>query len=71
LGQSGIPLEALYDKTHSLYKLVVLVSRRATELNSGAVALTKQQSDNVIGMALQEVVDGKISWVKDKSKKTV
>lgn len=56
-----ISIEALYEKTHSLYKLVVMVSRRATELNAGGAPLTLHPDGNVIITALQEIAEGRIS----------
>jgi DNA-directed RNA polymerase omega subunit len=70
VGQAGIPLEVLYEKTQSLYKLVVLVARRATQLNAGGAALVQQTHIDVIGTALQEVADDKITWKKSDPKKS-
>ena len=58
----SISLETLYNKTGSIYKLVVMASRRASELNAGAAQLTQHQKDNVMATALQEILEGKISF---------
>ncbi len=59
--ETDISIEALYEKTHSLYKLVVMVSRRATELNAGGAPLTPHPGKNVIVTTLQEIAEGRIS----------
>lgn len=59
-----IPIENLYDKVGSIYKLVVLASRRALELNAGAVRLVDTNSDNVSQVALQEIAEGKVTYKK-------
>lgn len=60
-------LENLYDRTGSMYKLVVMASKRAIELNAGAVQLSHVQQNNILATALQEIAEGKISF-KDKPK---
>jgi len=67
LGKIDINLETLYEKTGSIYKLVVTAARRATELNAGAAQLTQDQKDNVIVAALQEISEGKVSFKPRKS----
>jgi len=67
LGKIDIDLETLYEKTGSIYKLVVTAARRATELNVGAAQLTQDQKDNVIVAALQEISEGKVSFKPRKS----
>ncbi len=64
MGQPDISIEALYEKTQSLYKLVVMVSRRATELNAGGVSLIQQPADNVVITALQEIAEGRLSYTQ-------
>lgn len=66
-----IPIDLLINKTGSLYKLVILAARRAIELGDGAAKLV----DTPLGakpfnVALQEILDGKISYkVKEKEEK--
>jgi len=60
----NVPLENLYDKTHSMYKLVVLASMRALELNAGAAQLTQQERGNVLQTALREIVEEKITYAQ-------
>jgi len=59
-----IPLESLYDKIQSMYKLVVLASMRALELNAGAAQLTEQESNNVLLTALHEIQEEKITYAQ-------
>jgi DNA-directed RNA polymerase omega subunit len=67
LGRTKISLESLYDKTGSIYKLVIMAARRAVELNAGAAKLTQEQNDNIAETALQEILEGKVSFKGQKS----
>ncbi len=62
----SVSLENLYAKTHSMYKLVVLASMRALELNAGAAQLTPQEKQDVLQVALQEIVEDKITYKQIK-----
>jgi len=59
-----IPLENLYSKTHSMYKLVVLASMRALELNAGAAKLTQNEKNDVLQTSLLEIMEGKITYTQ-------
>jgi DNA-directed RNA polymerase omega subunit len=67
LSKTKTSLESLYDKTGSIYKLVVLASRRALELNAGAAQLTQEQKENIIETALQEIAEGKVGFKLQQS----
>jgi DNA-directed RNA polymerase omega subunit len=67
LGKANIHLEELYNKTGSIYKLVVMAAKRAAELNAGAAQLSQEQKDNIIETALQEIIEGKISFTEQKA----
>jgi len=60
-------MENLLDKTGSVYKLVMLASKRALELNEGSPKLVETESKKVCTIALDEIRDGKIS-IKEKKK---
>ena len=62
MGKIDINLETLYDKVGSIYKLVVMATMRAIEINAGAAQLTQHQKDNIITTVLQEISEGKISF---------
>lgn len=64
-----IPIEKLFDQVGSLYKLVILASRRALELNAGAAKLTRAGTDNVSLIALKEIVEGKVTYKEEKLEK--
>ena len=64
---TGIPIETLYDKTKSMYKLVILASKRALELNEGATELSSAEAKNISQKALQEIAEDKISYKKLKA----
>jgi DNA-directed RNA polymerase omega subunit len=58
-----IPLEKLLDKSqNSIYKLVVLASKRSLELSEGQVRLVDNvnSSTKPSTIALQEIIQGKI-----------
>lgn len=59
-----IPLDKLIGKTNSIYKLVVLASRRAVELSEGAAALAEggDKNEKFSSVALNEIMDGKITY---------
>ncbi|MDD5355273.1 MAG: DNA-directed RNA polymerase subunit omega [Candidatus Omnitrophica bacterium] len=64
---SYVPLEKLIDKAdNSLYKLVILASKRALELSEGAPTLI-EKDQRVINttIALREIADGKVKYKKD------
>lgn len=64
----GVPMDILLSKTGSIYKLVILASRRAIELNEGSAKLVDASADAKIStLALKEILEGKISYkVKDR-----
>lgn len=53
--------EELLDKTKSVYKLVILASKRALELNSGSPKLVEIDSKRISTIALEEIRQGKVS----------
>lgn len=65
---SYVPLEKLIDKSHgSMYKLCVLISRRALELAEGAARLVEAPSDiKVTTLAMLEVAAGKVAMSEEK-----
>ena len=69
MAEEEIPIEKLFDKTGSVYKLVILASKRALELNEGSPQLTERQSDKVSLAALQEIAEDKVSYKGAKKEK--
>lgn len=59
-----IPIDTLFNKTGSAYKLVILTARRAIELSDGAAPLikTKPADQKPMNIAIQEILGGKISY---------
>lgn len=55
------------NKADSMYKLVILASKRALELNDGSPKLVETDSKKVTTIALEEIRRGKIS-IKPKKK---
>lgn len=57
------PIDKLLDKTRSIYKLVILSSRRAIELADGAQKLVDDPVDTKPAhVALDEILAGKIEY---------
>lgn len=67
----NIPLEKLLDVTdYSLYKLVILVSKRAIEIAEDSGKLSDINSSfKPASIALQEIVEGKVGYKKSKKEK--
>ena len=68
-----IPLEELLRRGGSLYKLVLLASKRALELSEGAPKLVELKHPKVSTVALEEVREGRVAYKlpepKDKKAK--
>jgi DNA-directed RNA polymerase subunit omega len=66
-GKTPISTEDILDKTNSVYKLVILASKRALELNEGSPKLVETDSKKISTIALEEIKAGKIG-MKEKKK---
>lgn len=66
-GKVQISTEDVLDKTGSIYKLVILASKRALELNEGSPKLVETDSKRISTIALEEIKSGKIV-MKEKKK---
>lgn len=66
-GKTQITTEDVLDKTNSIYKLVILASKRALELNEGSPKLVETDSKKISTIALEEIRAGKIG-MKEKKK---
>jgi len=64
------PLEKLLDKAeNSLYKLVILASRRALEIAEGQPKLIESNQDTKpVSIALSEIAEGKVRAKKMEKK---
>lgn len=69
MAEADISIEKLFGKTQSMYKLVILASRRALELNAGAPKLTEAEVDKVSLLALHEIAEEKVSYKTAPEKK--
>ncbi len=66
---NNLPIEELLVKTGSIYKLVILASRRTSELNAGAPALIGASREKKVStIALEEILRGKVG-IKESRKK--
>ncbi|MBI2447868.1 MAG: DNA-directed RNA polymerase subunit omega [Candidatus Omnitrophica bacterium] len=57
-----IPQEELLNRVGSIYKLVILASERALELNNGSPRLVDTKSTKVSTVALLEIKEGKVGY---------
>ena len=56
-------IDKLLDKTHSIYKLVILASRRTIELADGAQKLVEAHPDaKPANIAIKEIMEDRISY---------
>lgn len=55
-----LPMEELFNKVDSIFKLTVLAARRAQQLNDGAAKLVESDASKISTVALEEIMQGKI-----------
>jgi DNA-directed RNA polymerase omega subunit len=59
----GPAIDKLLDKMHSIYKLVILASRRTIELDDGAQKLVDAPAYfKPANIAMKEIMEGKITY---------
>jgi len=58
----NIPKEDLLEKVPSVYKLVILASRRAIEINEGSAKLVSTKLEKASQIALEEIRQGKVTY---------
>ena len=61
------PLSSLLDKVDSRYTLVTAVAKRARQLADGARKQTKCVSEKPVTVAMNEINEDKITYVRTKS----
>lgn len=66
-----VPLEKLLDKSgDSVYKLVIMASKRALEIAEGQPKLVNMDSSiKPSTIALYEIIEGKVQYKKSKPEK--
>ena len=57
-----VPIEDLMEHIDSKYRLVIVASKRAKQLNRGAVSLVQTRSVKPTYQALEEVATGKLAY---------
>ncbi|MBI3021082.1 MAG: DNA-directed RNA polymerase subunit omega [Candidatus Omnitrophica bacterium] len=57
-----VPIETLLKRCGSIYRLVILASKRAKEIAEGAPPLVDVQQKKVTSVALEEIVQGKVLY---------
>lgn len=58
-------LKELLEKVESKYTLVVAVSKRARQIVDGQPKLTKTASNKPVTVAINEIAEGKLTYVKN------
>jgi DNA-directed RNA polymerase subunit omega len=61
------PIGSLLEKVDSRYTLVILAGKRARQLVDGAHKLTKCTSDKPVTIAINEISENKITYVRTRS----
>lgn len=61
------PISSLLGKVDSRYTLVVETAKRARQLVDGAHKLTKCSSEKPVTVALNEINEDKITYIRTKS----
>jgi len=60
-------LSSLLEKVDSRYTLVVATAKRARQLSDGAHKLTRCASEKPVTVALNEINEDKITYIRTKS----
>lgn len=60
-------IDELSSKADSKYTLAVLAAKRARELLKGSKPLVHSESPRVVTIALEEIAQGKITYVRTKA----
>ena len=65
---SYVPVQDLINKTNSVYKLVVMASKRAAELNAGAPKLIEADNgEKITTIVLKEIAQGRVKLGKNNA----
>lgn len=60
-------INRLLSKVDSRYTLVVATAKRARQLSDGANRLTNYESDKAVTIAIHEISEDKITYVRTRS----
>ncbi|NMB33323.1 MAG: DNA-directed RNA polymerase subunit omega [Clostridium sp.] len=60
-------INSLLEKVDSRYTMVVAAAKRARQLTEGANKLTDCESDKLVTIAINEIDEGKITYIRTKS----
>lgn len=58
----------LLEKAENRYALVIATSKRARQLAIGEKPLTDKREESMVTLAADEIAEGKVEIVKDKTK---
>ncbi len=60
-------INKLLSKTDSVYTLVMMAAKRARQIAEGAHKVTENQSEKPVSVAINEINEDKITYVRTKS----
>ncbi len=60
-------INKLLGKTDSVYTLVMMAAKRARQIAEGAHKVTENQSDKPVSVAINEISEDKITYIRTKS----
>lgn len=60
-------INTLMEKVDSRYTLVCIAAKRARQLTEGAQKMTRCSSDKAVTIAINEIYENKITYVRTKS----
>mgnify|MGYP001232528213 CR=1 FL=1 len=62
--------DALMEKADSPYTLVIAAARRARNIKDGSKAFVVSESNKPVSIALEEIIEGKVTYLR-KNKKSI
>ena len=62
-----VPIEGLLKRCRSVYRLVILASKRAKEIAEGSPPLVEVQQKKATSVALEEILQGKALYKTQES----
>lgn len=66
----GLSYDALMERADSPYTLVIAAARRARKIQEGEKSLIETKSTKPVSIAFEEIMDGKLSYLR-KNKKSI
>jgi len=58
-----MPVEKIFKRSDSIYKITILAARRAVELSNGAKQLINTTTSKLSTIALEEIAAGQVKYI--------